>query len=102
MNTKASKIFALFLAICLVLSMVPMIPASAAGTLASYYSTNAAGTGAKKTITVDGDISDWNSSMLIAQGTANDDPASTVPTPCTKSPLICMPCTALTTMRTCT
>ena len=74
MNTKASKIFALFLAICLVLSMVPMMPASAAGTLASYYSTNAAGTGAKKTITVDGDISDWNSSMLIAQGTANDDP----------------------------
>ena len=74
MNTKANKFFALFLAICLVLSMVPAFPASAAGTLASYYSTNAAGTGAKKTITVDGDISDWNSSMLIAQGTANDDP----------------------------
>ena len=74
MITKANKIFALLLALCLVLSMVPVFPASAAETLASYYSTNAAGTGAKKTITVDGDISDWNSSMLIAQGTANDDP----------------------------
>ena len=74
MNTKANKLFALLLALCLVLSMMPAFPASAAGTLASYYSTNAAGTGAKKTITVDGDISDWNSSMLIAQGTANDDP----------------------------
>ncbi len=47
---------------------------SSAGTLSSYYSTNAAGKGAKKTITVDGDISDWDSSMIIAQGTANDDP----------------------------
>ena len=47
---------------------------SSAGTLSSYYSTNAAGKGAKKTITVDGDISDWDSSMIIAQGAANDDP----------------------------
>ncbi|MGN0501427.1 MAG: starch-binding protein, partial [Ruminococcus sp.] len=30
--------------------------------------------GARKTISVDGDKSDWDSSMLIAQGTANDDP----------------------------
>ena len=30
--------------------------------------------GARKTITVDGDKSDWEASMLIAQGTANDDP----------------------------
>lgn len=30
--------------------------------------------GARKTISVDGDKSDWESSMLIAQGTANDDP----------------------------
>ena len=43
-------------------------------TLAKYYSTNAAGYGANKTISVDGDLSDWDSSMLIAQGTANDDP----------------------------
>lgn len=42
--------------------------------LAKYYSTNANGTGKNKTISVDGDLSDWDSSMLIAQGTANDDP----------------------------
>ncbi|MGN0256605.1 MAG: hypothetical protein ACI4D6_11580, partial [Chordicoccus sp.] len=42
--------------------------------LASYYGTNKTGTGTKKTITVDGDISDWDSSMIVAQGTANDDP----------------------------
>ena len=47
---------------------------SEAGTLTSYYSTNGTGVGVKKSITVDGEISDWNSSMLIAQGTANDDP----------------------------
>lgn len=42
--------------------------------LASQYSTNSAGVGANKSITVDGDIGDWDSSMLIAQGAANDDP----------------------------
>ncbi|MEE1281942.1 MAG: cohesin domain-containing protein, partial [Acutalibacteraceae bacterium] len=42
--------------------------------LAKYYSTNNAGFGKNKTISVDGDLSDWDSSMLIAQGTANDDP----------------------------
>lgn len=47
---------------------------SSAGSLSSYYSTNKAGVGKNKTITVDGDISDWDSSMIIAQGTANDDP----------------------------
>ena len=48
--------------------------AASNSSLASYYSTNKAGFGANKTITVDGDISDWDSSMIIAQGTANDDP----------------------------
>ncbi len=43
-------------------------------TLASYYSTNGTGYGKEASITVDGDISDWDSSMLVAQGTANDDP----------------------------
>ena len=48
--------------------------ASSAG-LSKYYSRNASnGVGKNKTITVDGDISDWDSTMLIAQGTANDDP----------------------------
>ena len=45
-----------------------------ASSLSSYYSTNKAGLGGNKTITVDGSISDWDSSMIIAQGTANDDP----------------------------
>ncbi|MBR2175448.1 MAG: starch-binding protein, partial [Clostridia bacterium] len=47
---------------------------SSSASLASYYSTNKAGVGKNKTIKVDGDLSDWDSSMLIAQGTANDDP----------------------------
>ena len=68
------RTFALLLCLCLVLTMLPVQPAAAATTLASYYSTNAVGTDVKTTITVDGDINDWNSSMLIAQGTANDDP----------------------------
>ncbi|MBQ1839212.1 MAG: hypothetical protein II127_06305, partial [Ruminococcus sp.] len=42
---------------------------AASGTLTHYYSTNGSGYGKEKTITVDGDISDWDSSMLIAQGT---------------------------------
>lgn len=48
--------------------------ASTTSPLASQYSTNGTGTGVKKTITVDGNISDWDSSMIIAQGAANDDP----------------------------
>ena len=40
----------------------------------SYYQTNAVGFGKEKTISIDGDISDWSSDMLIAQGVANDDP----------------------------
>lgn len=43
--------------------------------LSGNYATNPnGGYGARKTITVDGDKSDWDSSMLIAQGVANDDP----------------------------
>lgn len=40
--------------------------------LASQYQTKTNAT--KKTINVDGDLSDWDSSMIIAQGAANDDP----------------------------
>jgi alpha-amylase len=35
--------------------------------------------GKNKTITVDGDPSDWDSSMIIAQGVANDDPRVYMP-----------------------
>ena len=45
-----------------------------------YYSTNPGlQLGQYKTITVDGDVSDWDSSMKIAQGVANDDPRVYMP-----------------------
>lgn len=49
--------------------------------MGGYYATNPnMQLGAYKTgITVDGDPSDWNSSMLIAQGVANDDPRVYMP-----------------------
>ena len=51
----------------------PVDPHPTSG-LDAQYKTNPNGAGIKKTITVDGDISDWDASMLIAQGAANDDP----------------------------
>ncbi len=48
---------------------------SSAPALTGNYATNPnGGYGKRKTITVDGNKSDWDSSMLIAQGVANDDP----------------------------
>ncbi|MBR3972050.1 MAG: starch-binding protein [Ruminococcus sp.] len=48
---------------------------STAPALDGYYSTNPGGqVGKQASITIDGSISDWDSSMLIAQGVANDDP----------------------------
>ncbi len=48
---------------------------STAPALDGYFSTNPEGqVGKKASITIDGSISDWDSSMLIAQGVANDDP----------------------------
>lgn len=49
-------------------------PNTPVGDLASYYKTNPNGSGQKKSITVDGDLSDWTSADIIAQGAANDDP----------------------------
>lgn len=40
--------------------------------LAKYYSTNAAGNGIEKTIIPNDNLSCWKSSMIIAQGVAND------------------------------
>lgn len=42
--------------------------------LARYYTTNATGNGFEKTVAFYDDLSDWESSMIIAQGAANDDP----------------------------
>lgn len=48
---------------------------STAPALSGYYATNPDGqVGKQASITIDGSISDWDSSMLIAQGVANDDP----------------------------
>ncbi len=48
---------------------------STAPALSGYFSTNPDGqVGKQASITIDGSISDWDSSMLIAQGVANDDP----------------------------
>lgn len=84
MVTRPRKVLSILLASTMLASMFSLPTAvsaadtqaetSGAGTLASYYSTNSTGVGVKKSITVDGEISDWDSSMLIAQGTANDDP----------------------------
>lgn len=71
------KVVSLILAVLILASCACVAGLSASATdgqLTSYYSTNKTGVGAKKSITVDGAISDWDSTMLIAQGTANDDP----------------------------
>ena len=48
---------------------------STAPALDGYFSTNPDNqVGKKANITIDGSISDWDKSMLIAQGVANDDP----------------------------
>ena len=48
--------------------------------IGGYYGTNPnMQLGKSKTITVDGDPSDWDSSMIIAQGVANDDPRVYMP-----------------------
>ncbi|MGN1126644.1 MAG: starch-binding protein, partial [Ruminococcus sp.] len=47
---------------------------------AGYYDTNPnLQLGRNKTITVDGNTDDWDSSMIIAQGVANDDPRVYMP-----------------------
>ena len=73
-NTR--KFISLVLVFLMVLTMcVAALSVHAADQgLASQYKTNPNGPGKQKTITVDGDISDWDSSMVIAQGAANDDP----------------------------
>ncbi len=75
---RSKRFLSLLLAVLVILTTVvstTIVSTSAAGTLASYYSTNPDGqVGANKTISIDGSLSDWDSSMLIAQGTANDDP----------------------------
>lgn len=77
---STKKLVSIMLAATMLVSglTATLVTVNAAATSASIggkYATNPNGNvGIKKTITVDGSISDWDSSMLIAQGTANDDP----------------------------
>lgn len=80
-KTKMKKIISVILIIVLIASLISVITlqSSAAGAtsepLGGYCATNPDGqVGKKKTITIDGNVNDWDSSMLIAQGVANDDP----------------------------
>lgn len=76
------KIVSILLLVLIVLSALSVVYVSADSStstdntkLSSYYSTNPSGNcGEYASIKIDGDLSDWKSSMLIAQGTANDDP----------------------------
>lgn len=53
----------------------PATDGSTSAAIGGNYATNPNnGYGKRKAITVDGDKSDWDSSMLISQGVANDDP----------------------------
>lgn len=75
MKNTRKFISVLLVALMLVTAVSAAFTVSAADQgLASYYKLNPNGAGIQKTISVDGDISDWDTSMIIAQGTANDDP----------------------------
>lgn len=72
----SKKLISIFLAAALLVSAVSVTMTAYASTkdlAPSYYATNPNGkVGVQKTITVDGSASDWDESMLIAQGAAWD------------------------------
>ncbi len=72
----SKKLVSIFLAVALLVSAVSVTMTAYASTkdlAPSYYATNPNGkVGVQKTITVDGSASDWDESMLIAQGAAWD------------------------------
>ena len=71
---STKKFISIVLAVMMLMTCVSVsFTVNAAGTLSSYYATNPDGkTGVQKTITIDGDASDWSEDMLIAQGAAWD------------------------------
>ena len=71
---STKKFISVVLAVMMLMTCVSVsFTVNAAGTLSSYYATNPDGkTGVQKTITIDGDASDWSEDMLIAQGAAWD------------------------------
>ena len=67
-------VLALAMLLCTFTNVSTKVTAAATNSFSStYYKTNPSGYGKNSTISIDGDFSDWNSSMLIAQGVANDD-----------------------------
>ena len=74
-NTK--KLISILLVAMLLITtvVVSSVSVSATGTLASYYQTNPSNQfGTQKTITIDGDASDWSDSDAIAYSAAWDCP----------------------------
>lgn len=80
-NSAQRRLFSVVMVLALVLTTMTgygtqVFASSNSGSFcSSYYKTNPSGTGVglSQGISIDGDFSDWNSSMLIAQGVANDD-----------------------------
>ncbi len=70
----SKKLLSVFLVAAMLISVASVSAFASTGTLApTYYATNPNGkVGVQKTITVDGNASDWDESMLIAQGAAWD------------------------------
>lgn len=73
---SAKKIVSVFLSVMMVVTCISVsftVNASTGNLCSKYYATNPQNkVGIKKTITIDGDASDWSEDMLIAQGAAWD------------------------------
>ena len=77
-NQRLRKVWAVLLTLAMIVSTfttfaVNVAASTQAGFSSTYFKTNPNGYGANSSITIDGSFNDWNSSMLIAQGVANDD-----------------------------
>lgn len=71
---STKKILSIILSVMMLVSCLSVTVNASTGTLCSeYYATNPNGNvGKQKTITIDGNASDWSEDMLIAQGAAWD------------------------------
>ncbi len=72
---STKKFISVFLVVLMLITSVTatMSVSASTGVLCDKYATNPNGkVGVQKTITIDGDMSDWSSDMLIAQGAAWD------------------------------
>lgn len=77
-NQSLRKFWALLLTLAMIVCTFTTFSVDAAASTqaefsSTYFKTNPNGYGVNSRITIDGNFNDWNSSMLIAQGVANDD-----------------------------